>query len=229
MKLIQIFLLILASSAHGESDPRVAAALNADPDEIQVLLDAMQTRETPAIMPRAAINAQRTDVIELCFRSPRTPNLWLYTAEAVAEMPDSIYQDQLTLMMLKSDSPFWPYKHEIPARDYSGPGMQLYFKPPFTDLFSKYLPDRKLTWEVIKTIASRREIAAEVEAAMNKAAKDEPHAQHPPKYADPAAPTTPPGTAAKTQTDAASEMPIPTTHELDSQSSHRPSTARPEP
>jgi len=108
----------------------------------------------------AVIAAKRLDLIAICFKSTDAMG-WI--RNEVAGLPDSPFKAAIAIMMLRSDSPFWP--PDGPVLQGSQPiGGQL--AEPFVSILKEHLPAILPNQHLLDTRSARFKLADELEAAI---------------------------------------------------------------
>lgn len=103
MKII-LFLTLLLPIFRLEAaiDPKVERFLELPSSQAGAYLKDAQIYRIRGDLITAAIEARRLDLIEICFKTGGTITL---TVEAIAEIKNLDFQDQVVLMILKVDHP----------------------------------------------------------------------------------------------------------------------------
>lgn len=140
-----------------EEDTRI---LKMQPQEVAANLKSAQGYRIRGSLIRAAIEAGRLDLIEICFRTEP-----LLTVEALGKTHNLPFQDQAALIILRADIP-GSWMPEDPMADYSGPGPDGYLYEPIPQVVRRYLPDLDLKGDTVINRASRLKLASELELKM---------------------------------------------------------------
>lgn len=111
------------------------------------------------------INTERMDLLQEFFQSPYAYGYFLMR---VNDDQDSEFKDKIVVMMLRTESNFWP-PYQDPSQ-LSPNGSQrtnnYHNEQPFVGVFKKYFPKEELTKEMVERRKSRLLLADRIEAAL---------------------------------------------------------------
>lgn len=109
-------------------------------------------------MARSALHSRRLDLISLCFDRYETRQ---HIFEETNKIADEKFKAKVVLLMLLSDSRFWP-------QDNYETGFQppVLFIDPIKSVVTKHFPGEHFGNDVIATSASRRALAARLAIAV---------------------------------------------------------------
>ena len=110
----------------------------------------------------AAIESKRSDLVTFCFENPLMDTSFDY---AVSKLPDSPYKEEVMLMMLRGDSPFWDRLRYLMR--YPGHLNIDKTSAPFRALIKKYLPNLPIDDGLISTRETRSKLADKIEGVRN--------------------------------------------------------------
>lgn len=112
-----------------------------------------------------------------------------YLIDAVAKLPASDKRDKLTIMMLRSESQFWPDENAQPIYNGSRPGVTANSVEPFVGVIGKYFPALPIDEELFSKRSNRLKLAADLESAMAREdIKNGTHTERPKRRNPPAIP-----------------------------------------
>jgi len=119
-------------------------------------------------MLEVSLNEERLDLAEWFFKTLHIyPDH--YRSKAI-EVPDGNFKDRLTMMMLRTDSIYWPpeIKKNPGGVDPEGSPRPYedYLEEPFLSTVAKYFPNMTLTGEIMNSKKERLRLAADIENAM---------------------------------------------------------------
>lgn len=159
MKIILVlFLFFLSIRVDAASDPRIQHFLEMPPSQVYLYLKDPEIYRISNQLIKAAINARRMDLIEVCFKAYDTRML---TQDAIAGIQDPEFKDQVVIAILKTDIPdAWP--PEGPFRDGSRI-MLVDYTTFFSDVLEKHFPEMPMDGRCIESRALRLELAKKLE------------------------------------------------------------------
>lgn len=131
--------------------------------EARDAIDAMEGQDSRRNFAIGALKSKRNDLIELCFQNQYTMG-WI--REDVRNMPASRFKDAMAVMMLKSDSPFWPPDGFV-IQGSRGLGSMVL--EPFASVARAYFPNRVIDERDLKSRQARMNLARDIERAMKEA------------------------------------------------------------
>ena len=112
----------------------------------------------------SALASRRLDLIKVCFEQPGTRYELRDEAGKISDQ-DQAFKDRIVLMMLRSESTYWPYEG---MRAMMNPAMRHLMVEPFVTTIKTHLPKLPLTEELLSTRAARLTLAAQLEETMNE-------------------------------------------------------------
>ena len=160
-------------------------------------------------MVSAALSSRRMDLIELCFNNQFTRFI---LPTAVTKLQDEDFRDKIVLLMLKSNSEYWPNDNPLSASSFS-PSNPL--DEPVITTLRRILPNLALRGELVETHAARLALAEKLERAItNEGSGENPPPSEPPpqqkvrqsEMTAPAAPPEPLGRPGKEETKTSVEV-----------------------
>lgn len=127
-------------------------------DEAERRINSTSYGDLQAAFAQEALRSKRIDLVQLCFRKQNTVP---FIVDAIKELPDSPYKNQVVLMMLRTPSPaYWPTEALVGSRG------AVFLDEPFISALIKYLPDLELRRDTLATQQRRLKIASDLEKAM---------------------------------------------------------------
>lgn len=181
MKII-LFLTLLLPIFRLEAaiDPKVERFLELPSSQAAAYLKDAQIYRIRGDLITAAIEARRLDLIEICFRNDST---CLLTVEAVAEIKDLDFQDQVMITILKAKiEGYWPM--EDPFQDGHRISLRSYLER-FSCVLFRHFPDMPKDGKCFETYAKRLELAKKLETSIAAKKPQTGEIPPPPKQAEP--------------------------------------------
>jgi len=160
-------LQVVVLSFFSEADVAAKGFEDMKLEEAQKAIDTSEGEQPKLDFADAALRAKRMDLIELCFKNPLT--MW-NIRDGVVALASSPFKEQVVLMMLTSESPFWaPDGHS-----FQSPLELGRMREPFVSVIKKYMPDVKLSEDLLKTRSARLKLAADIETRIKARVRLEP-------------------------------------------------------
>ena len=147
MKFVQFFVTLVLSLTLAEE---TLAAVSAPPKfaelsvaEAEEFFKHIEDGETQCAFIHAAFVAKRLDLVKVAFIYVSQ-----YTRNEVVASPDSPFKEEVLLMMLKADLPYWPDTIRYGSRG-------LLDEEPYIALIKKYVPNAESTRRLLISKADR--------------------------------------------------------------------------
>ena len=184
MKIILILALLLPIlRLEAATDPKVKRFLEMPPSAVSAYLKTEDAYMIHDRLIAVAIEARRLDLVEICFRSGQTRIL---TVEAIEKIKDLDFQDQVMLMILKSNYPSY-WQPEDPFQDGSRTPLASYMES-FSCVLLRHFPDMPTDGKCFENYAKRLELAKKLETSIAAAKPQTGEVLSPPKEAEPLPP-----------------------------------------
>lgn len=129
--------------------------------EVEKLLNSDEGYRFRGEYASDALKSRRMDLIILCRENQYTGGL---IRDGVVALPDSLYKDQLVVLMLKSPK-IWP-KAEYKWYWNRFPGGLM--REPFVSVIKKHFPDLPLPESLLDTREARLKLASDLEKSIAK-------------------------------------------------------------
>ena len=159
---ITILTLLLAVNLYAQPDHIRKNFESASLEKAESMINSAEGQQPLDDFAATALQSRRIDLITLCFENQYT---MLKIFERIKELPDSSYKDRLVLMMIGSNSPFWPSNKPWILSQVPGQVME----EPFISVIKKYLPALPIEESLIDSHAARQKLAVELKDAIAKA------------------------------------------------------------
>lgn len=130
-------------------------------EDAQRIINSIHGQKGLIDFAAAAVRTRRLDLIELCFRNQYTAG---WVRNEIANLPDSAFKDEMTLMMLKTDSPLWPPEWLYPG--LRSPNRVIL--EPFASVAARHLPNISFDGSLLINRGARLQLAEEIETAIAK-------------------------------------------------------------
>jgi len=135
-------------------------------EQAEHLLNNSEGSQIHFDMVSAALSSRRMDLIQMCFENQYTQ---VILSNAVAELQDNDFQDRIVLMMLKSESAFWPDDNPFSGRSISSSN---FFGKIFVATIKRNLPDLVPNEDLIESSAARLKLAGDLAKSLDKNGKE---------------------------------------------------------
>lgn len=147
----------------------------------------MSSNENPSYqkeMLRSALRQRKIELSALFFQNYSSLDDFI---ETVNEILDSEFKNEVVVMMLRTESGFWPI--DPPIENGSRGVIYENAREPFVGTISKYFPALPINEELFSKRSNRLKLAAELESAMAREnIKNRPQTERPKKRIPPAIP-----------------------------------------
>ena len=155
LRILILYFSVLIASIAATTTSGNFGSLSAQ--EAQQQLDATSDNRMRLAFVKAAIDARRMDLLQICFQDQHAGT---FLVPEVKKLQDSSFRDQITLMLLTTPSPYWPPETLVGSRGVAG------IEQPFISTLEKYLPNLSLNAHLLETQNARQNIASQLQQAM---------------------------------------------------------------
>jgi hypothetical protein len=111
---------------------------------------------------------ERLDLLITCFGSR---HCFGETRLCVAQLPKENFRLRATITLLRTKSGYWPEDSDLVMNQYLRTTAELMLVEPFTSAVAELLPDVKLDVPMMRTYASRAQLADQLEEALHRRSK----------------------------------------------------------
>lgn len=162
MKLLTFITIVVSSlQVSIASDSITEEFLKIEPTQASEFLARSSSYGYYSELASEAIKFRRLDLIEICFNRSGMAG---FVLEEIAELADSEYKDQLIVLVLRVDSPYWP--NNEPFVDGSRVGAHVYMQEPVSGVVRKYFPERLSNLTLLEGRKNRLALASDIEQAI---------------------------------------------------------------